>query len=212
MSSNSDPPVRGDLERYEVIVGVSGGIAAYKACEVVSKLVQSGAGVTVAMTRAARKFVGPVTFQALNGRDVLSSLWDFDDRCSVRHITLTSAADLMLIAPATANIIGKIAGGIADDLLSTLVISADSPVVLAPAMNDRMWSNPIVKGNVSRLAELGYRFVGPGEGWLACGTLGPGRMAESHEIFEVIVGMLKANPPKMDGTPAPSAAPPMNGS
>ena len=212
MSSTSDPSVHGNLERYEVIVGVSGGIAAYKACEVVSKLVQSGAGVTVAMTRAARKFVGPVTFQALTGRDVLSSLWDFDDRCGVRHITLTSAADLMLIAPATANIIGKIAGGIADDLLSTLVISADSPVVLAPAMNDRMWSNPIVKGNVSRLAELGYRFVGPGEGWLACGTLGPGRMAESHEIFEVIVGMLKANPPKMDGTPAPSAAPPMNGS
>ena len=212
MSSTSDPSVHGNLERYEVIVGVSGGIAAYKACEVVSKLVQSGAGVTVAMTRAARKFVGPVTFQALTGRDVLSSLWDFDERCGVRHITLTSAADLMLIAPATANIIGKIAGGIADDLLSTLVISADSPVVLAPAMNDRMWSNPIVKGNVSRLAELGYRFVGPGEGWLACGTLGPGRMAESHEIFEVIVGMLKANPPKMDGTPAPSAAPPMNGS
>ena len=212
MSSTSDPSVHGNLERYEVIVGVSGGIAAYKACEVVSKLVQSGAGVTVAMTRAARKFVGPVPFQALTGRDVLSSLWDFDERCGVRHITLTSAADLMLIAPATANIIGKIAGGIADDLLSTLVISADSPVVLAPAMNDRMWSNPIVKGNVSRLAELGYRFVGPGEGWLACGTLGPGRMAESHEIFEVIVGMLKANPPKMDGTPAPSAAPPMNGS
>ena len=210
MSSSSDPSVHGNLERYEVIVGVSGGIAAYKACELVSTLVQSGAGVTVAMTRAARKFVGPVTFQALTGRDVLSSLWDFDDRCGVRHITLTSAADLMLIAPATANIIGKIAGGIADDLLSTLVISADSPVVLAPAMNDRMWSNPIVKGNVSRLAELGYRFVGPGEGWLACGTLGPGRMAESQEIFEVIVGMLKANPPKMPGAKTKNAAPRMN--
>lgn len=212
MSSSSDPSAHGNLERYEVIVGISGGIAAYKTCELVSKLAQSGVGVTVAMTRAARKFVGPVTFQALTGREVLSSLWDFDDRCGVRHITLTSAADLMLIAPATANIIGKIAGGIADDLLSTLVISADSPVVLAPAMNDRMWSNPIVKGNVSRLAELGYRFVGPGEGWLACGTLGPGRMAESQEIFEVIVGMLKANPPKMTGAKPKNAAPRMNAS
>lgn len=210
MSSTSDPArhgdLHGDLDRYEVVVGVSGGIAAYKVCELISKLVQSGAGVTVAMTRAARKFVGPATFQALTGRRVLTSLWDFDDRCGVRHITLTSAADLMLIAPATANVIGKIAGGIADDLLSTLVISADSPVVLAPAMNDRMWSNPIVKGNVSRLAELGYRFVGPGDGWLACGTLGPGRMAESQEIFETIAPMLKANAPKIAGTQAPNAA------
>jgi len=112
---------------------------------------------------------------------------------------VTEAADLILIAPATANIIGKIAGGIADDLVSTLVVSAASPVVLAPTMNERMWGNPIVQGNVAKLTEAGYKFVGPQEGWLACRGVGPGRMAEPIEILETVAAMLKAHPAKAEG-------------
>ena len=196
MKSSPDTPGRTDLTGYEVLVGVCGGIAAYKVCEVVSSLVQRGAAVTVAMTRSARRFVGPVTFQALTGRRVLTSLWHGRDVADIQHVTLTDAADLMLIAPATANIIGKMACGIADDLVSTLVIGAASPVVLAPAMNDRMWANPIVQRNVATLTEQGYKFIGPGEGWLACGRVGPGRMAEAEEIVSVVIPMLEANPAK----------------
>lgn len=196
MKSSPDTPGQTDLVDYEVLVGVCGGIAAYKVCEVVSSLVQRGASVTVAMTRSARRFVGPVTFQALTGRRVLTSLWHGRDVADMQHITLTDAADLMLIAPATANIIGKMACGIADDLVSTLVIGAASPVVLAPAMNDHMWVNPIVQRNVATLAEQGYKFIGPGEGWLACGRFGPGRMVEAEEIVNVVVTMLEANPAK----------------
>ncbi|MFH1110646.1 MAG: flavoprotein [Planctomycetota bacterium] len=185
-----------DLSGYEVLVCVCGGIAAYKVCEVVSKLVQRGCGVTVAVTRSARKFVGPTTLQALTGRRVLTSLWSAADPDDVQHIALTGAADLVLIAPATANIIGKVACGIADDVVTTLVISAASPVVLAPAMNDRMWANPIVQQNVAALKQHAYTLVGPGEGRLACRSIGPGRMAEPGEILETVVAKLKSQPPK----------------
>jgi phosphopantothenoylcysteine decarboxylase/phosphopantothenate--cysteine ligase len=187
------------LDGYEVVVCVCGGIAAYKVCEVVSRLVQGGAGVTVAMTKAARKFVGPVTFQALTGRPVLTKMWVSGDAYDIQHISLTEAADLVLVAPATANMIGKMAGGIADDLVSTLIVSAASPVVVAPAMNNRMWANPAVKDNVAKLNERGYRFVGPKEGWLACRTAGPGRMAEPAEILEAIISILVAKPAKRAG-------------
>lgn len=180
-----------DLSGREVLVCVCGGIAAYKVCFVVSALVQRGAGVTVAMTRAGRKFVGKTTFEALTGRYVLTRLWDSDQAADCPHIKLTANADLTLIAPATANIIGKIAGGIADDVVSTLVISASEPVVLAPAMNERMWRNPIVEANVSRLRDAGYHMVGPGDGWQACRTSGPGRMAEPDEILAVVVQRLR---------------------
>lgn len=185
-----------DLAGYEVLACVCGGIAAYKVCEVVSKLVQRGAGVTVAMTRSARKFVGPTTFQALTGRRVLTNLWSAADPDDVQHIALTGAADLVLIAPATANIIGKIAAGIADDVVTTLVISAASPVVVAPAMNDRMWANPIVQQNVAALKKHGFTTVGPGEGWLACRSIGPGRMAEAAEILEAVAAKLISRPAK----------------
>lgn len=196
MKSNRNSSESPELDGYEILVGVCGGIAAYKVCEVVSRLVQRGVGVTVAMTKAARKFVGPTTFQALTGRRVLTNLWHADQAADMRHIAITGTADLMLVAPATANIIGKIANGIADDLVSTLVIGAASSVVLAPAMNERMWNNPVVQRNVSALAERGYRMVGPGEGWLACRSVGPGRMAEPDEIVDAIVPMLQANPAK----------------
>ncbi|MEK6676086.1 MAG: flavoprotein [Planctomycetota bacterium] len=184
-----------DLAGYEVLVGVCGGIAAYKVCEVVSRLVQRGAGVTVAMTRAARKFVGTTTFEALTARQVITSLWSAGGVADSPHIRLTAAADLTLIAPATADMIGKMASGIADDVVSTLVTCATFPVVLAPAMNDRMWANPIVQGNVRKLIDHGYTLVGPKEGWLACRNVGAGRMAEPEEILEAVVPLLTGRAP-----------------
>ena len=188
-----DPEV---LSGYEVLLAVCGGIAAYKVCEVASRLVQRGAGVTVAMTRAARKFVGPVTFQALSGRRVLTSLWHPEESARVEHITSTGLADLVLIAPATANVMAKLACGIADDLVTTMVISADSPIILAPSMNDRMWGHPAVQRNVKILQDSGVKLVGPGTGWMACRTVGVGRMAEPAEIIEAVVAMLKSKPAK----------------
>jgi len=194
--TKADTPVNADLKHYEILVAVCGGISAYKVCYVVSELVQRGAGVSVAMTEAAQKFVGPVTFQALTGRRVLVDLWSSHEPADVQHIEPTRTADLILIAPATANMIGKVAAGIADDMVSTLVISAASPVVLAPAMNERMWENRAVKANVSTLEGGGFVLVGPGEGWLACGTIGKGRMAEPREIVDAVAAKLKAAPPK----------------
>ncbi len=194
MNPPADPSPTTDLTGREMVVGVCGGIAAYKVCEVVSALVQRGAGVTVAMTKAARKFVGPATFQALSGRKVLTSLWHSADDVDVRHIALTGSADVLLVAPATANMIGKMAAGIADDVVSTLVISAASPVVLAPSMNDRMWNHPAVQRNVETLSTQGYRLIGPVEGWLACRSMGPGRMAEPGDIVETLVSLLAATP------------------
>ena len=182
-----------DLTGYRVLVGVCGGIAAYKVCEVVSALAQRGAEVTVAMSRAARKFVGRTTFQALTGRRVLTSLWSADEASEIQHIALTDSAHVMLIAPATADVLGKIAAGVADDVVTTLVIGAASPVLLAPAMNERMWRNPIVQRNIAALKELGYHSVGPGDGWLACRSVGPGRMAEPQEIVDALVPLLTAN-------------------
>ena len=185
-----------DLTGYRVLVGVCGGIAAYKVCEVVSSLAQRGAEVTVAMTRAARKFVGRTTFQALAGRRVLTSLWSADEASEIQHIALTDSAHVMLIAPATADVLAKIAAGVADDVVTTLVIGAASPVLLAPAMNERMWRNPIVQRNVAALKKLGYHSVGPGDGWLACRSVGPGRMAEPQQIVDALVQLLTASPAK----------------
>lgn len=187
----TSPDAIGDLTGREILVCVCGGIAAYKVAYVVSGLVQRGAGVTVAMTAAATRFVGPLTFQALSGRGVLTSLWDSPEPTDAQHIRTTDRAQLIVVAPATANMIGKIAGGLADDLVSTLVMSAACPVLLVPAMNARMWTNPLVAGNVERLRGAGYRFLGPGEGWQACRTMGPGRMAEPEEILREVGGMLR---------------------
>ena len=186
----------GDPADREVLLAVCGGIAAYKACSVVSQLVQRGAGVTVAMTRSARKFVGPITFQSLSGRKVLTSLWRAETDYDAEHVHVTERADLAIVAPATANIIGKIVSGVADDAVSTLLAAVRAPVLLAPAMNTRMWENPFVRSNVARLTEAGFRLVGPGEGWLACRTVGMGRMAEPDEITEAAAKLLESNPPR----------------
>ena len=199
MMSRSDAPGAADLAGYEVLVAVCGGISAYKVCQVVSALVQRGAGVTVAMTEAATRFVGPTTFGALSGRRVLTDLWSAEAYADPQHVRVTESLDALLVAPATYNLIGKIAGGIADELVSTLV-SAASPtargVILAPAMNTRMWENPVLQQNLHKLKELGYRIIEPGEGWLACRTIGSGRMAEPEEILEVLVQQLKSAKPK----------------
>lgn len=192
----SDELAEARLAGYEVVVGVCGGIAAYKVGHVVSRLVQRGAGVTTAMTEAATRFVGPLTFKSLTGRPVLVDLWTTPNAGDSQHIRVTERADLFVIAPATANMIGKIAAGIADDVVSTLVLSVDSPLVLAPSMNERMWSNQVVQGNVSRVREFGVHIVEPVAGWLACGTVGQGRMAEPDDIVSAAIRLLQANLPK----------------
>lgn len=194
--SSTDPsagePV-GPLCGYEVVVCVCGGIAAYKVATLVSRLVQRGCGVTVAMTRSARRFVGRATFVALSGRPVASSLWRVAD---IPHLATAQTADLVVVAPATANIIGKLAGGIADDLVSTLLIGAACPVMMAPAMNARMWQHPAVQHNAAVLSERGVIVVGPESGWQACREVGPGRMVEPEMLLERVEAQLKSAPPR----------------
>lgn len=167
-----------------IVLGVSGGIAAYKAAEVVRGLVERGAEVQVALTRGARRFVSPLTFAVLSGREVRTGVWGSRPGPAVEHVTLADWADLLLIAPATAHTIGKLAHGLADDFLSTYFLSHRGPVLLAPAMETRMWEHPAVRRNVRVLQDGGARFVGPGEGFLASGHEGPGRLAEPGEIVE----------------------------
>lgn len=184
------------LSGYEVVVGVCGGIAAYKVASLVSALVQRGAGVTVAMTAAAQRFISPLTFQSLTARQVFTDLWEAENYHDPQHLNLTEAADLFIVAPATANMIGKMACGLADDLLSTMMLSAACPVLLAPAMNTRMWENPIVQKNLESLRSRGYQVTPPGEGWLACRTIGAGRMAEPQQILDQAIDLLGKSPPR----------------
>src|SRR5271154_4063844 len=178
------------LKGRELIVGVCGGIAAYKVADLVSQLVQAGAGVTVAMTPDAQRFVAPLTFQALSGRPVRTGIFDLPDSSDPQHISLTERADLMLVAPATNHTIAKIAAGLTDDLVSLMVCAAACPVVFAPAMNHRMWENPIARQNVAKLDGMGYRFIGPEPGWLACRNVGHGRLTEPETIVDEVVKML----------------------
>ena len=180
------------LKAREIIVGVCGGIAAYKVADVVSKLVQLGAGVTVVMTDAAQKFVTPLTFEALSGRKVHTSTWDLVDSGDTQHIKLTERANLLLVAPATTNIIAKVAGGLTDDLLSLLICASACPVVFAPSMNDRMWANPIAQENIAKLQKHGYTFIGPEAGWLACRNVGAGRLADTQTIIDDVVRRIAA--------------------
>jgi phosphopantothenoylcysteine synthetase/decarboxylase len=194
MSRHDSPNLTG----YEVLLAPTGGIACYKSADLASKLVQAGAGVTVAMTESASRFVAPLTFQSLTARAVYTSLWQSVQRYEHHHIALTERADLMIVAPATANIIAKMAAGIADDLVSALALSASGacPVLIAPAMNVRMWQAPPTQANMKTLAARGIHSVGPGEGRLACGDVGPGRMAEPEEILAAAAELLKTKPPK----------------
>ena len=176
------------MKGREIVLCVTGGVAAYKAADLASKLRQRGANVTVAMTDAAQNLVAPITFESVSGNQVATTLWPAPGTRPLDHISLAERAQLIVVAPATADFIGKVASGIADDVVTATVMAAAStvPVLLAPAMNSGMWANPILQRNVRTLTELGYKMVGPGEGWLACGTRGPGRMAEVDEIIRAI--------------------------
>jgi len=180
------------LSNKTIILGVTGGIAAYKSAELCSSLVKAGAVVHVVMTESATHFVGAATFRALTGRQVITSIWDEPEEYEITHVSLPERADAFLIAPATANILGKVASGLADDMLSTMIMATKAPVIFAPAMNCNMWENPVVKGNVDRLVSLGYRFVKPEVGRLACGMEGAGRLAGMDEILRALAESLQA--------------------
>ena len=174
----------------EIIVGVTAGIAAYKAAALTSLLVQQGAGVTAVLTRNARKFIGEATFAALTGRPVATRGFDPSSHPLGAHIELAARADCVVVAPASANFLAKAAQGSADDLLTTLLLCAECPVVLAPAMNAAMWAKPAVQRNVAQVAADGAHIVPPGSGWLSCRQAGVGRMAEPTEIAAAIEAVL----------------------
>ncbi len=178
------------LEGRRIVVGVTGSIAAYKACEVVRRLVGEGAEVRVVMTDHARELIGPTIFRVFSQAPVPPAEFGASQGDELTHISLTDWAELLLVAPATGNIIGKVASGIADDLLSTTMMASDAIKVIAPAMNYRMWQNPVVQSNVVKLTALGYHFCGPTEGRLATGVVAAGRMAEPEEIVACVRGLL----------------------
>jgi phosphopantothenoylcysteine decarboxylase / phosphopantothenate---cysteine ligase len=177
-----------------IALGVSGGISAYKAVEVVRGLQKAGHEVTVAMTASAREFVGALTFEAITQRRVVTGQFEPGANASIEHISLATSIDLLLVAPATANLIGKMAGGIADDFLTSLYLATRAPVLVAPAMNTNMWEHAAVQRNLQVLADRGVRFVEPGEGYLACGWTGKGRLAEPAEIVEAAERILRPDP------------------
>jgi phosphopantothenoylcysteine decarboxylase len=176
------------MKGREILIGVTGGIAAYKTAALVSRLVQSGAGVSVVMTRSATRLVGEKTFEALTGRPVRTRVFG---PSAHPHIETATRADLLCVAPATANILAKAACGLADDLLSTILLCFDGPVIMAPAMNCQMWAKPAVQRNVAQLRSDGIKLIDPEEGYLSCGTYGPGRMAAPEKIFDAIAAELK---------------------
>jgi phosphopantothenoylcysteine decarboxylase/phosphopantothenate--cysteine ligase len=172
---------------HRVLLGVTGGIAAYKSAELVRRLRERDIEVQVVMTAGAREFVTPLTFQALSGRPVRSDLWDAAAEAAMGHIELARWPDRILVAPASADFLARLANGVADDLLSTLCLATDRPIAVAPAMNRLMWANPATQDNVAKLASRGVRVLGPAEGDQACGEVGPGRMLEPLDLVEEIL-------------------------
>src|SRR5882672_8648674 len=178
-----------------IALGVTGGIGAYKAVEVVRGLQKRGHDVVAIMTATATKFVGPITFEAITRRPVITDQFEPGANADIEHIALASTIDLLLVAPATANIIGKFANGLADDFLSTLYTATRAPVLMAPAMNTQMFEHEAVRRNLDTLASRGVRFVDPGEGYLACGWIGKGRLAEPDEIVAAADAILRPEGP-----------------
>lgn len=176
-----------------VVIGVSGGIAVYKCLDVISRLRKLGVNVNVIMTKSATEFVAPLSFQSLSQNYVVCDMFEDPKTWDVEHISLAKKADVFLIAPATANVIGKIANGIADDMLTTTVMATKGKVLIAPAMNTNMYENPIVQRNISILKELGYNFVEPESGRLACGDTGKGKLATPETIVNEVVNLLTQN-------------------
>jgi phosphopantothenoylcysteine decarboxylase / phosphopantothenate---cysteine ligase len=174
------------LAQRRILLGISGGIAAYKSCELVRRLRETGAEVRVVMTEGATRFIGPTTFQALSGEPVRVSLWDEQAEAAMGHIELARWAERILIAPASADIIARLAHGHADDLLATVCLASSAPLYLAPAMNQQMWAHPAVQANVARLRQHGAHVLGPAEGEQACGDVGSGRMLEPNELRDAL--------------------------
>jgi phosphopantothenoylcysteine decarboxylase / phosphopantothenate---cysteine ligase len=181
MTTRASRPLR------RVVLGLTGGIAAYKAAELTRLLVKEGVGVDVVMTRAATQFIAPMTLQALSGNPVLTDLWDSGATNAMGHIELSRQADAIVVAPASADFIAKLANGLADDLLSTLCLARNCPLLVAPTMNVQMWSNPATQRNVERLRADGVEILGPGSGGQACGEVGDGRMIEPEEILAALI-------------------------
>ena len=182
------------LTDKRILLIIGGGIAAYKSLELIRLIRGQGGHVTPVMTRAAGEFVTPLSVSALAGEAVHSDLFDLTTEAEMGHIQLSRSADLVVVAPATADLMGKMAGGLANDLASTLLMATDTPVLLAPAMNVRMWDHPATQRNFVQLQADGIRFVGPNDGDMACGEFGPGRMAEPAEILAAITGHLSEGP------------------
>jgi phosphopantothenoylcysteine decarboxylase/phosphopantothenate--cysteine ligase len=181
-----------EFQGKRIVLGVTGGVAAYKAAELVRLLVKAGAEVDVVLTAAGAQFVGAATFQALTGRRVWQALWDERMDNGMAHIDLTRGAAALLVAPATADFLAKLAHGFADDLLSTLCLARDCPLLVAPAMNRQMWENPATRRNVAQLGADGVRVLGPAHGEQACGEVGDGRMLEAAELFDDLCASLQA--------------------
>jgi len=179
-----------DFSGRTIVLGVGGGIAAYKACELARLFVKGGGAVRVAMTGAATRFVGPLTFQALTGAPPLTDVLDPSQDRTYGHLELGRAADLLVVAPATADLIARLRAGMADDPVTTVALACECPVLLAPAMNTRMWANPVVRENLAALEKRGWRVVGPSSGALADGDIGPGRLSEPEEIAAAAARLL----------------------
>lgn len=177
------------LEGRSILVGVTGGIAAYKTCTLVSRLAQAGAAVTVAMTENATKFVTPLTFQALSGRPVYTSPWQHTEASDPQHIALAERTDLAIVAPCTMDAMAKLAQGRADDVVSLILSAVDraeTPVLLAPAMNSVMWAQPAAVRNAEQLTADGFEILDPASGWQACRNVGPGRMLEPEDLAQIV--------------------------
>lgn len=179
------------LKGKTILIGVTGSIAAYKACDLVSRLMDRGAVPKVVMTKSAQRFIRPLSFESLTGEPVVTSMWKRTQAYrSTVHISLAQAVDCAVVAPATANCIAKLRTGICDDILSCVLCALDKPVIMSPAMNDNMWNSPATQENVAVLKNRGVTFIDPAEGKLACGTVGKGRMADTETIIGTIEKVL----------------------
>jgi phosphopantothenoylcysteine decarboxylase / phosphopantothenate---cysteine ligase len=181
------------LTNKNIVVGICGGISAYKVVDVVSRLKKLNAIVTVIMTENATKFVSPITLRAISHEPVITDMFAEPDTWDTEHISLAQKADLFVVAPATANILGKVASGVADDMLTTTIMATEAPILFIPAMNTGMYENPIVQQNITKLKQVGYRLMEPGIGLMACGTSGKGRLPEPQQIIEEIIEILSPN-------------------
>jgi phosphopantothenoylcysteine decarboxylase/phosphopantothenate--cysteine ligase len=181
------------LKDKNIVIGMTGGIACCKVCELITYLVREGANVEVVMTKNATEFITPLTIETLSKHKVITDMFEKKSHVEVEHISLARKADLIVVVPATANIIGKVANGIADDMLSTTIMATPAKVVFAPAMNNEMYNNAIVQDNIAKLKDYGYYFINPIEGNLACGYKAVGKLASKNTIIENVENLLKEN-------------------